>query len=313
MKVCLLTLFAASAAIAQFRYHAKIVSEDGAALPTSPQITPALSQRLMQSCFILNTFGNGTIEYAVNWRSRPFDEHTMDQCDVTIRAKGFRPTTATLRDGATIVLKRLGDHEGSTISKTEIEAPPDARKAYEKGMGHIYDRKWSAAQKDLERAVAIYPQYAQAWTDLGQAFLEQSEPQQARDAWEHARKADPQYIRPYLQLARLDLQEKQPREALDITTEALKINPREFPGLYFLNAVANFNLNRLDAAEESARRAIELDAAHEIPRAEDLLGSILAMKGDRAGAVEHMRKYLQLSPHAPDADTVQQRIAQLEK
>src|SRR5579884_540777 len=282
MKVCLLTLFAASAAIAQFRYHAKIVSEDGAALPTSPQITPALSQRLMQSCFILNTFGNGTIEYAVNWRSRPFDEHTMDQCDVTIRAKGFRPTTATLRDGATIVLKRLGDHEGSTISKTEIEAPPDARKAYEKGMGHIYDRKWSA-------------------------------PQKARDAWEHARKADPQYIRPYLQLARLDLQEKQPREALDITTEALKINPREFPGLYFLNAVANFNLNRLDAAEESARRAIELDAAHEIPRAEDLLGSILAMKGDRAGAVEHMRKYLQLSPHAPDADTVQQRIAQLEK
>src|ERR1035441_7576171 len=93
LRVGIFVLTAALAAVAAASaqsYHATIVTEDGSPLPTSPQITPALSDRLVQECVIVNTFGNGGVEYLVNWRSRPYDPSTADLCTVTIRLKGYR-------------------------------------------------------------------------------------------------------------------------------------------------------------------------------------------------------------------------------
>jgi TolA-binding protein len=60
------------------------------------------------------------------------------------------------------------------------------------------------------------------------------------------------------------------------------------------------------------RRAIALDTGHEIPRAERVLGTILAAKGDRAGAIEHFKAYLKIFPKATDAADVKQCVAELE-
>jgi tetratricopeptide (TPR) repeat protein len=69
----------------------------------------------------------------------------------------------------------------------------------------------------------------------------------------------------------------------------------------------------MDAAEKSVLQAIEHDGAHEIPRAESLLGSILANRGDWKGAIEHLNKYLEYSPSAADAANVKKQIALLER
>jgi hypothetical protein len=65
-------------------------------------------------------------------------------------------------------------------------------------------------------------------------------------------------------------------------------------------------------AETNARRATELDNAHEIPRSELLLASVLIAKGDRGGALQHFKKYLEIVPKAPDAEQVKRAVAQLE-
>jgi tetratricopeptide (TPR) repeat protein len=302
---------AALAASAQ-NFHATIATEDGSPLPTSPQIIPDLSERLVQECQILNIFGNGSVQYLVNPRSRPYDPATADACSVTIRLKGYRPAQVTLRNDATIVLKRAGLHEGSTVSATALNAPEPAKKAYGKGVNAMNDEKWAAAQKNLEKAVEIDPDYAQAWSDLGEVLQKQSKAKEARAAWEKAIAADPKYIKPYIQLTMLDLAEKRPEDAITIGGKAVAMNPLEFPQLYFFYAVANFNLKHLDVAETNARRATELDSAHEVPQAELLLGSVLAAKSDRAGALKHFRKYLEILPKAKDADQVKRAIAQLE-
>ena len=151
-----------------------------------------------------------------------------------------------------------------------------ARKAYGKGVNAMNDEKWAAAQKNLEKAVEIDPNYAQAWSDLGEVLERQSMPTEARAALEKAVQTDPKYIKPYIQLARLDMVEKHPEDAITIAGKAVAMNPQEFPELYFVYAAANFNLKHMDVAETSARRATELDSAHEIPRAELLLGSVLS-------------------------------------
>jgi tetratricopeptide (TPR) repeat protein len=209
-------------------------------------------------------------------------------------------------------LKRVGTHEGSTVSVTALNAPEPAKKAYGKGVAAMTDEKWAAAQKNFEKAVEIDPDYAAAWSDLGQVLRAQAKPAEARTAWEKAVQADPKYIKPYIQLASLDLQEKRTEDAATIAGRAVALNPQEFPELYFYYAVANYNLKRLDLAEQGASRATELDSAHEIPRAELLFGSVLLAKGDRAGALQHMRKYLEIVPKAEDAEQVKKTIAALE-
>ena len=81
----------------------------------------------------------------------------------------------------------------------------------------------------------------------------------------------------------------------------------------FYDAVANTHLKDFDAAEKSARRAIELDMLHEVPQAHYVLGISLGQKGDVAGALEHMRTYLAILPHAGDAEEVRARIIVLER
>ena len=304
-------LTAASTASAE-TFHAMIVTEDGSPLARDPQIIPMLTNSLVQECVILTVFGNGSIQYAVNLRSRPYDPATVDVCSVTIRMKGYRTVQATLRNNATIVLKRIGLHEGSTVSATALNAPEPAKKAYGKGVEAMTDEKWAAAQKNFEKAVGIDPDYAPAWSDLGQVLKEQSKPDEARAAWEKAVQADPKYLKPYIQLTELDLEQKRPEDAIAIGGRAIALNPQEFPELYFYYAAANFNLKHYDEAERTVRRAIDLDSAHEVPRAEVLLGSVLIAKGDRSGALQHFRKYLEIVPKAQDADQIKRAIAQLE-
>jgi tetratricopeptide (TPR) repeat protein len=311
LRAGILVVASLATALAQ-TYHASIVTEDGSPLATSPQIIPDLSERLLQECVIVNTFGSGSVQYAVNWRSRPYDPATADVCSVTIRLKGYRTAQVTFRNDATIVLKRLGLHEGSTVSATALHAPEPAKKAYGKGVNAMTDEKWAAAQKNFEKAVEIDPDYAAAWSDLGEVLQKQSKSTEARAAWEKAVQTDPKYIKPYIQLTMLDLAEKRPEDAVTIGGRAVAMNPLEFPELYFYYAAANYNLKHFDVAEANARRATELDNAHEIPRAELLLASTLIARGDRAGALQHFRKYLEIVPKAPDAQQVKRAIAQLE-
>ncbi len=310
--MCLSVLAGVSQAETQ-QHTAKILLEGDIPLQEAPQITPGRTVWRLPACSILNVFGNGTVQYVVDLANRPEDPLTVDVCPVDIRLEGYRPAHATLRQDAAIVLKRLGLGQGSSISMTALQAPAGARKAYENGVAAMLKKKWDVAQTEFERAVAAYPQYAPAWSELGEALAEQSKPHEARAAWEHALKADPKYLRPYQQLAKQALDEGRSEDALRIADHGVALNPVEFPGLYYYDAVANYNLKNLDEAEKLALRAIRLDFPREIPLAESLLGSVLAAKGDRAGAIEHLRRYLELSPKATDAADVEQLARKIER
>jgi len=310
-RVFVLIATAALAASGQTLYHSKLAVEEGTAPSSTPQIIVGYGLGMRPACQIVTVFGNGTISY---YTGRYFGDADADVCPVTISLPGYKKINATLRNDGVIVLKRLGgDHEGSTVSLSAMRAPEDAKKAYGKGVEEAASRKWAKAQAQLEKAVAIYPEYSTAWSELGEVYLQQDMPKEARSAFERAIQIDPKYLKAYAQLARQDLSEKRPEDAVAITSRAMEMKATEYPTIYFYHAVANFNLKHFDVAEASARRAVELDSEHEVPRAEYLLGSVLAAKGDRSGALQHFNKYLELSPKAPDAPEVKQRIVDLSK
>jgi uncharacterized protein HemY len=69
----------------------------------------------------------------------------------------------------------------------------------------------------------------------------------------------------------------------------------------------------MDAAEKSALAAERLDTRHAIPKVSHLLGLILALKKDYAGAAERFKTYLKFAPEAKDAAKVQAQLAEVEK
>lgn len=242
-------------------------------------------------------------------------------CELRAVLPGFTSDSVSLAtrryldnpDVGTIVLHRMANVEGLTVSATSALAPKDARKAYEKGLEDARKNKPDDAQKQFEKAVAEYPKYASAWFQLGVLDEQRGQPEEARKAYTQAIAADSNYINPYERLYLLGAKEQKWKDVAATSDRVLHLNPYDFPGAYYFNAVANFELGNLDAAEKSGREAVKLDKTNQNPRSNYVLGIILAKKGEFAPAAECLRAYLQAAPDAKDADTVREQIAQLEK
>ncbi len=248
-------------------------------------------------------------------------ERDLQTCDLRATIPGFRSETISLSgrrymdnpDVGTMILHRLANVEGFTTSATLAMAPKDARKAYDKGLEDVKKSKPDDAQKEFQKAVDLDPKFAPAWYELGRVYEGRDHIDKAREAYQQSVAADPKYINPYERMYLLDGREAKWQEVADTTDKVLHLNPYDFPAAYYYNAVANLQLGKLDPAEKSAREAVKIDTAHLNPRANYILGIILAQKQDLKGAAECLRAYLQLAPDAKDSDKVKQQLAEMEK
>lgn len=235
---------------------------------------------------------------------RQITERDLMGCEIRAQLAGFRSEPVQLSGRrtmdnpniGTIILRRIANVEGLTMSKTTLMAPKDAQRAYEKGRKLAQGKKPAEAQKEYEKAVGLYPQYAAAWFELGLVREMQNQPEPAMEAYNKSVEADAKFIKPYLQIAGLHARSQKWQEAADTTEKAIKLNPYDFPNAYFYNAVANFNLQKIDAAEKSAREGVKLDGSNRLPKLKHLLGVILAQKDDLPGAAENLKSYLKFAP-----------------
>ncbi|HEX3119735.1 MAG TPA: tetratricopeptide repeat protein [Candidatus Acidoferrum sp.] len=240
-------------------------------------------------------------------------------CNVQAALPGYESSSVTIAQRnltddpnvGTISLKPAANAAGASTSATTAAAPKDAVKAYEKARSEWAENKPDKAQKDLQKAVQIDPQFAEAWYQLGKLQEVQKSPD-AANSFQKAVAADPKFAPPYEHLVQSQVQAEKWQDVLDNTNKELEMNPAGSPRLFYYNAVANMKLNKNDAAEESVKKAIAADPQHTEPNAEQLYAVILANKQDIPGALEHLRTAAKYMPPGPNADLVKKQIAQLE-
>lgn len=253
--------------------------------------------------------------------TRGFSERDLMGCEIRASYPGYRSQVVTLSgrrvldnpDVGTIIMKRLGNVEGLMTSMTSMEAPKEAKKAYEKGIGLIKKGKRDEAMREVAKSVELYPRYAAAWFDLGRMHEQGQNDAEARKAYEAAVKADARFVPPYLQLAGLAVREQKWQEAADTSDRVLRLNPFDYPSVYLYSAVANYNLQKMDVAEKAAREGIKQDEQHRTPKLLHILGVILAQREDYSSAADQMKAYLKFAPNARDASMVQNQLAEIEK
>lgn len=241
-------------------------------------------------------------------------------CEFRAVLPGFQSTTVMLKlqgnswnyDVGTIFLKRMDNVQGTTISLTTMNAPKDAKSAYEKAEKAFAQNKFPEAEKELNKAVQIYPNFAAAWSLLGDVHQQQNRLDEAIQDYNHSLAADPQFVNPAFGLGLVAMQEKRWQDAAQFTSQVSKLNALAFPAAYFYNAVSNYNIGKFDIAQESARKYKTLDTDHHHPEVCLLLGEIFTRKQDYAAAAQEMRDFLTISPNAPNAEEVRTKAKNLE-
>jgi Tfp pilus assembly protein PilF len=247
-------------------------------------------------------------------------EIRFDDCELRASLPGFISTTVPMRvdndasqlQVGTIILKKLGNVEGSIVSVTTMAVPRDAREAFDRGRKEGTEKKFDEAVKDLNKAVTIYPQYAAAWSLMAEIHRLQNQFEPARKEYAQALAADPKFVSPYFGLAAMAVMENKWTEAAQLSDQLIQLNAFAYPMAYFFNAAANLNLGKLDVAEQSARKFQEVDKAHSRPDIALLLANILTGKHQYAEAAQLYRDYLTLKPDAPNADALKNEAQRLE-
>ncbi len=240
-------------------------------------------------------------------------------CAVEAALPGFDSSTLAIANRnvldspniGTITLLREAGSSDATLSSTSAAAPKDATNAFERARKEWLDNKPDRAQKDLQKAVEIYPQFAEAWYQLGK-IQENSKSPEAWNSFSKAAAADPKFSLAYEHLASLAAQSGKSQELLDATKHVLELNPRGTLNIWYYNAVGNYQTQKLDVAESSALKSLAMDPLHVQPNTEQLLAVILADKQDLAGALQHLRNCLTYFPPGPSLELVKQQIAQIE-
>jgi len=237
------------------------------------------------------------------------------------------PDSSSMEVGA-IVVHRATKIKGMTLSAVPYKAPRDARRAYEKGLGAERNGRLADARQYFEKAVEIYPKYAHAWFRLGGVLQNLAQKESARTAYTHATTIDSKFLPPYLSLASMAFEAKDWTQVLNLTNQVLDhdplkyanvtgyivdLDPLDFAEAYFYNSAANYKLNKIEEAEKSGLKAERLDVRPRFPQLHLLLAEIYARKNNYANAISETKIYLELAPHAKNADQVRERLAKLEK
>ena len=262
----------------------------------------------------------------------------LTNCELRASAAGFHSAVISLVgldtfarriDVGVIVVQRATKIEGMTLSAMPYKAPKDARTAYAKGLEAERKANLASARKHFEMAVEIYPKYASAWFQLGTVLQKENLKDEARRAYTQATTIDTGFLPPYMSLASMAYEEENWTVLLTLTDHILDRDPLNHVDLtgyyiadldpfncteaYFYNAIANYKLNKIEAAEKSGLKAEHVDLLTRFPQLHLLLAEIFARKNDYATAISEVQTYLELAPHAKNADQAREQLAKLEK
>ncbi|HET8827656.1 MAG TPA: hypothetical protein VFM77_21125 [Terriglobales bacterium] len=243
-------------------------------------------------------------------------------CTLRAEAPGYQSSTLNVQghqsgvvELGTITMSPVVTQSGGNaiVSVSSLAAPDKAKKNFAKGQDQAKKGKWAAACDSFRKAIQAYPRYAVAWLELGRAQLRQNDVNAAQESFVSATTQDARLLPAYVELAQVEAAQQQWQALARTTSNLVELAPESSAAFWFLDSAANYNLNNLPRAENSAERGLRLDTAHRVPQLEYLYALILGTKKHYSLAVQHMQSYLRLSPHSHDSKDAQQRLAEFER
>jgi Tfp pilus assembly protein PilF len=286
------------------------------------QLLPDASERMGDSPFGEDSTTKNPFQSMFPSTNQPWRyQSRVIGCELRAQMSGYRSTVARIdaapqqgqNDIGTILVYRTERIRGTTVSATNLLAPKAAKKSLGKAKKALQKNNLDEAETLLKEALDTYSKYGEAWVELGVLFLRQNQYDEARTAFMKAIETDKLFVKPYVQLGWLASIEQKWPEAADYTEKALELDPITYADMYYLSALANYNLNKLDLSEKRAQQEQRLDPKVRFPQIFLILANIRAMKNDTKGSILELRNYLKHAPNAADAGVIRSRLQAQEK
>ncbi|MGH9555570.1 MAG: tetratricopeptide repeat protein [Terriglobales bacterium] len=200
---------------------------------------------------------------------------------------------------------------GKPVSVLDLNVPKAARKEFQRGTRAAGEGKWQEARQYFQKAIELYPKYAQAYSNLGYVMLLTDQVAEARQACQKAIETNDRYAMAYNNLARVAMREHRMMEAQSLLEKSLSIDPNSTQTIMLL-AQAQLYGGKLDAAITNARRLHALP--HQQYSAVHLVAAVaFEEKKMPQDAIAEYGIFLQESPNDPDARRVRQTLGKLTK
>ncbi len=171
--------------------------------------------------------------------------------------------------------KPRGSRSG-TVSASDLNVPSKARKELDKANEAMSRQDWSTAVELLDKAIAIYPQYAGAYNNLGVVYSRMNDAAHEQEALQKAISLDEHFAPACENLAKLYLRQKDFAQAETLLGKALSADPNNTQSLTLM-ADTQYMERHYDAAIATAQKA------HGVVRRTSLRRALHSRQGIRTG------------------------------
>jgi tetratricopeptide (TPR) repeat protein len=188
----------------------------------------------------------------------------------------------------------------------DFEIPAKAKKEF--NLGTSEEQKGCArALPHFQKAVALYPQYSEAFTEIGRCNLQMNDVKAAEEAFKRAVQFSAE-VYPMVNLANLYLTEGRTDEALELITRSVRKNPTDGE-LYATLTRIYFAKGRLREAEVAGHEAHS--RGHQSPDIHIILAKIYEGQQNRSAQMTQLMTYLDEKPSGPAADQARKQLDDL--
>lgn len=239
---------------------------------------------------------------------------------LTVTAEGFETYRQDIdlgvgasRYNVDIVLspaRKMPEAKSPPPALSDAQAPKEARREYEKAEKALAANKLGEARTHLAKAVASYPCYARAQTDLGIVLGLQQDYTQSEAALRKSIACDPGYVDAYVELAQLLNGAKRFGEALPVLEQGMRLAPGSWQ-FYYESGVAQYGLKQYSAAESQYLKAQSLNS-NPPPELDVKLADVYLRENAFAKAYAKMQKYLKAEPQGRFAPRIREIMKQME-
>jgi tetratricopeptide (TPR) repeat protein len=242
----------------------------------------------------------------------------LANCELQAQVSGYTSVRVSLIDRrgqetydvGTITIHRMSGDEGRVVSALALRAPKDAKKNFDKGTELARANKTEDAATAFRKAVASYPQYADAWLGLGRAEKLLGSREEARTDFQKAIDLDDKLVGPWQEMGYMASDQMKWEEAARYLDHAVRLDPMDSPKAWYFSAMANFNLGRYEVAERNVRAELKLEPKN--PHGEYLLGLVLIARKDLQGGADALRNYIGLWPNGDDVESAKKQLSRVE-
>ncbi|HZS44818.1 MAG TPA: tetratricopeptide repeat protein [Blastocatellia bacterium] len=208
-------------------------------------------------------------------------------------------------------IKRAVRESPGTVdaSRPSAQVPKKAQDLYQSAVKSADSGDINNSIEKLKRAISIYPDYGDAYNELGVDYLKLKQTDQAISVLQSAIKFLPQNYAPHLNYGIALIRQRGYAESLVELKLASQLNPiSPLPHLYQGRAL--IGLNKYDEAEKELQKSLRMGGS---PEAHRFLGFIYTERNDKKQAIDELEAYLKLSPGIGDEGQIRGIISDLRK